>query len=189
MKHYFLKDSDYQNVLDNTVAGTDSFDEALQEAIASQRERFEAGQTVMVNFGHDSTQIKTLGPLPLFALKGYMLLITKDDVESEEVYSARDWNDYPAITPPEGEYMRLEWQSVNKRGISVCEGVRAYYQGGKWFDAKGVELYNGDGFVGMRFRPWDEKWDPIESPLEALFPLSGQTTETEDLPCEEPEDV
>lgn len=68
-------------------------------------------------------------------------------VEERREYNPKSWNDFPAVTPPEGVWMRCEVADMRFGAQYVPIG-----------DSKTMGWINTDGteIDVERFRPWDE---------------------------------
>ena len=78
-------------------------------------------------------------------------------VEERQEYNPKSWNDFPAVTPPEGVWMRCEWLPSAKREdcADVVPIVARYVADGNsnemiWLDYEGREV-DVD-----RYRPWED---------------------------------
>ena len=84
------------------------------------------------------------------AIYRFRVFFRKDEIEAVPVYDPKAWNDYPAVKPPEGIWMRLEFT-----GNGVRRGHRMMYSRGEWVDgATSIYMYND--VRDARFRPWDD---------------------------------
>lgn len=74
-----------------------------------------------------------------------------DDLEEIEEYDPDEWNNFPAVTPPENVWMRCECYGDEK--TYRCVAKYAFFGDSNdfhWFDSNN-EIVDVD-----RFRPWDE---------------------------------
>ena len=71
------------------------------------------------------------------------------DLEHLRDYNPNAWNEYPAVTPPEHTWMRVELLYPN--GNKTRLGLR--FVGDQWMDEAGV-VYLCLGCESVRFRPW-----------------------------------
>lgn len=69
-------------------------------------------------------------------------------VEERQEYNPHGWNNFPAVKPPEGEFMRLEFDD------GLLTGGRYDDKYLVWRDSHGVIF--PDAFTVKRFRPWDD---------------------------------
>ena len=82
------------------------------------------------------------------------------DEELEEVpeYNPKAWNEYPAVKPPEGEMMRVEYFSLILRKLGrTC----AIFCNGQWFveidGEPDTEFPLEETMIKVkRFRPWED---------------------------------
>ena len=99
-----------------------------------------------VSFTESSMQSPILKEFPRFTV-----FFSDDEVEDVPEYNPDDWNEYPAVTPPEDVPMRVETVC----GISIYREC-AIFENGIWKCERDgnaeEELY---GHV-KRFRPWSE---------------------------------
>ena len=73
------------------------------------------------------------------------------DLEHMQDYNPNAWNEYPAVTPPEHTWMRVEllYPNGNKRHL----GLRFVNE--KWMDETGA-VYQCWSCERVRFRPWGD---------------------------------
>lgn len=76
--------------------------------------------------------------------KDNCLLFRMDEIEEVAEYNPKDWNNFPEVTPPEGVYMRVEFE--DKSG-----GKAVFYQN-EWLDTD-CTLFS---FSPVKFRPWED---------------------------------
>lgn len=136
---YRLKDRELQKALDKISDG-----DFTKQLNALHQYDFKNNLGISVPFGKTSEG-------SLYACR---LLASFDIFEIEEVgeYNPYGWNDYPEVTPPEGEWMRVEFD--NRFNGNVERHVAKYIEdGGKfyWVDDRGDDICNVD-----RFRPWED---------------------------------
>ena len=73
-------------------------------------------------------------------------------LEDVPEYDPNKWNEYPAVTPPEGIPMRVEIDTLADEVRRDC----AIYKNGRWFSEFGGKAnYKIAGPV-RRYRPWSE---------------------------------
>jgi hypothetical protein len=70
-------------------------------------------------------------------------------IEKVPEYTPNDWNEFPSVTPPVGEWMRCEF--VNRLDGEIERNVAKYIEDGRWIDQCGYGVRNVD-----RFRPWED---------------------------------
>lgn len=66
-------------------------------------------------------------------------------------YDPDDWNEYPAVTPPEGVIMRIEL----KDGLKLGGYFKHFEDGDYWCNANGTVMPKSYSRDVVRFRPWD----------------------------------
>ena len=73
------------------------------------------------------------------------------DLERMQDYNLNDWNEYPAVTPPEHTWMRVEllYPNGNKTHLALR------FVDEKWMDEVGV-VYQCWSCKRVRFRPWED---------------------------------
>ena len=87
--------------------------------------------------------------------------IDVDDIEAIPEYDPDNWNDFPAVTPPEGEWMRIECVETDESGMPESIGIRSRYIRSyvtgefQWTGIDGEWL--DDYYKVVRFRPWDSE--------------------------------
>ena len=84
-------------------------------------------------------------------LKKNTLFFWVDELEELEAYNPYAWNEYPAVTPPEGILMRVE-SVCGKSTYRKC----AIFEEGTWKnerEGKPTGLLLGEV---KRFRPWED---------------------------------
>lgn len=72
-----------------------------------------------------------------------------EEIEEIPEYNPRAWNDYPKVTPPEGDFMRVVFL-WNDGSIGYRCGT---FREGTWFDSEDHNLEIENVY---RFRPWDD---------------------------------
>lgn len=86
------------------------------------------------------------------AIYRFRVYFRKDEIEVVHVYDPKAWNEYPAVTPPEGIWMRLE---VNFEGEK--SGCMAFFSEGIWMDNwRKFDPQDKLHPRKIRFRPWDD---------------------------------
>lgn len=85
------------------------------------------------------------------------LLFTGVQLEEVSDFNPNAWNEYPAVTPPEGELMRVELFNLMLRKFTrAC----AIYCNGTWYAELNGEPNGTLELAGMtkvkRFRPWED---------------------------------
>lgn len=136
---YSLRDKDRQKRLDDWTGG--KFSEALQypeEEIEGYLELYK------VDFFVDLDG-ESRGSYPTKVI----VTLKRQDVDKIPIYDEDDWNTFPAITPPEGIWMRVE---VDGFGF----GLKAKFSDGRWVDGDGYECLDEHEGRDIHFRPWDE---------------------------------
>ena len=73
-----------------------------------------------------------------------------DELEDIPEYNPDDWNEYPAVTPPEGVWMRVEAM----REDCVVMHLSFLFENGVWVDENGT-TFNLTKSMCARFRPWE----------------------------------
>ena len=68
-------------------------------------------------------------------------------------FNPYDWNDYPAITPPENVLMRIDAGDAGK----FCGYYRVFCDGPCWCHADGTIMPEALSRSVVRFRPWDDQ--------------------------------
>ena len=72
------------------------------------------------------------------------LLFTGVQLEEVSDFNPNAWNEYPAVKPPEGVWMRVE----TRRKV----GAKAMFKNGYWVEPDGHYFISAGG----RFRPWED---------------------------------
>lgn len=82
-------------------------------------------------------------------LRRFCASFSSSDIEKTPEYTPNAWNEWPAVTPPEGPLMRLEYNDQIGAKRKAC----ATYFNGEWisFDGFKIEPRNA------RFRPWEDE--------------------------------
>lgn len=139
---YRLKDRELQKKLDNLTDG--NFSGLLAEAMSEDNG---LSPHISVDCGewinpHANERL---------AIYRFRVFFRKDEIEAVPGYDPKAWNEYPAVEPPEGVWMRLELTSVGIR-----HGSRMMFMSGEW--SHGPLTYPGlpSGASEIRFRPWDD---------------------------------
>lgn len=135
MIRYELKDKERQAALEKIFPG---FGEALQAACKD-----EYGDST----NYVEVQLDDCGGI----FFNDEAAIYKDAITTKEVYDPCHWNNYPEVTPPEGEWMRVEVLTLN--GIPIRKAM--FYKGGRWgqYPLDPGEVVNNR----LRFRPWNDE--------------------------------
>ena len=125
---YRLKDKELQKKLEE-IGGKQNVEKAI-----SEYEETNFGGAVFAFSINDKFRI-TVGTI-------------KDEIEKVAEYNPHAWNKYPEVTPPDGEFMRLEFDDGFLTGGTYDSNYEA------WRDSKG--LIFPEAFIVKRFRPWDD---------------------------------
>ena len=72
------------------------------------------------------------------------VLFSGKDVEKTSDYDPHNWNNFPEVTPPEGVYMRVEFEDKS--------GGKAVFYKNEWLDTD-CTLFS---FSPVKFRPWED---------------------------------
>lgn len=81
------------------------------------------------------------------------LHFTPDEVKAERTYNPKDWNDFPAITPPtDGTWMRCEKRRIDRKLIRYAATRTFLFGKWRWVDVEGIETLEPD-----RYRPWENE--------------------------------
>ncbi len=141
---YRLKDRELQAKLDEISDG--DFSKRLEEVDPNlNAPRSEGG--IYVSFGKIQFGAGFSDGQGKF--RQYQIAILFKDLIIEKTYDPHSWNEWPAVTPPEGPLMRLEYNDQIGAKRKAC----ATYFNGEWisFDGFKIEPRNA------RFRPWEEE--------------------------------
>lgn len=91
----------------------------------------------------------------------YSINVYFEEVEGHEEYDPNNWNEYPAVKPPEGVKMRIEYFQGN---WDYTGGLLAVFSKGEWHtsdvDGKAWSTIANENV--KRFRPWDDNVKPTE---------------------------
>ena len=83
----------------------------------------------------------------------YSINVYFEEVEGHEEYSPDQWNEFPAVKPPEGVKMRVEYYNGSRE---YTGGIMAVYSDGEWrtsdTDGRGRTPIAAPNV--KRFRPW-----------------------------------
>ena len=87
----------------------------------------------------------------------FLFFFNNDAIEEVPEYNPNGWNEFPAVTPPEGELMRVELFNLMLRKFTrAC----AIYCNGTWYAELNGEPNGTLELAGMtkvkRFRPWED---------------------------------
>lgn len=125
---YCLKDKELQKKLDNISRG--EFSQKLNEGA------------------------KLNGILGVFEVRFH---ICGCYVEEHREYNPKSWNDFPAVTPPEGVLMATEFYWSQKDFEEECPCRSCWmFKNGKWHWMDGRDCLVDYGWKNIRFRPWEE---------------------------------
>lgn len=151
---YRLKDRELQKKLDELTDG--DFSKGLAETMNEDQSSL---PHISVDCG------KWINPQAheRFSLFRFRIFLGKDEIEVVPVYDPKAWNEYPAVEPPEGVWMRFEYKCVNDdlKDIEPCcnddepIGVRLIYRNGEWRNSRNSPLCTNI-IREVRFRPWDD---------------------------------
>ena len=142
---WHLKDRELENKLEEFTGG--NFVNSLNQVIES--DGIDGEFVVWVGFGR-----KLLGDDD----SGNCLLFRTDELEEVSEYNPKAWNEYPAVKPPEGEMMRVEYFSLILRKLGrTC----AIFCNGQWFveiaGEPDTEFPLEETMIKVkRFRPWED---------------------------------
>lgn len=140
---YYLKDRAFQEKLDDLTDG--DFSKGLAEAVRSTPT---GSPHVCVGCG---ATINPHAPEHLHIPRACFYFM-KDEIEAVPVYDPKAWNEYPAVEPPPGVWMRLETEFGGKK-----YGHKAQFVCGSWRDSWDEKVNSQSPKV--RFRPWDEEYE------------------------------
>ena len=73
-----------------------------------------------------------------------------NEVEAVPEYNPHAWNEWPAVTPPEGKLMRVEFENKYGGKQKMC----ANFVDGDWV---GFDGYTFGEVDNVRFRPWEDE--------------------------------
>lgn len=141
---WHLKDRELQKKL---IAIDYKFLDNLNDAVKEKIEEFssdliEEGDLITLMFCRDH-QIE-LGEL-------YFLF---HELEEVPEYNPNAWNEYPAVTPPCGVLMRLEFTETESTGKPKRHYVAATFNGITWGTC---DSYSANfKITNCRFRPWED---------------------------------
>ena len=142
---WHLKDRELENKLEEFTGG--NFVNSLNQVIES--DGIDSEFVVWVGFGR-----KLLGDDD----SDNCLLFRTDELEEVSEYNPKAWNEYPAVKPPEGEMMRVEYFSLILRKLGrTC----AIFCNGQWFveidGEPDTEFPLEETMIKVkRFRPWED---------------------------------
>lgn len=125
---WHLKDRALERKL-NDLVGDNKFTEALNHACCAIGYK----KTIVVKFGPNTGYIK-----------GSFRCYFEEDELTNIGYDPQNWNSFPDVTPPEGVYMRVEFEDKS--------GGKAVFYKNEWLDTDGT-LFS---FNPVKFRPWDD---------------------------------
>lgn len=141
---YRLKDRELQRKLDEISDG--DFTKRLEEVDPKiNAPRSEGG--IYVSFGKIQFGAGFSDGQGHF--RQYQIAILFKDLILEKTYDPHGWNDFPAVTPPEGRLMRVEYENKYGGKRKVC----ANFVDGEWVSFDGYTFEEVDN---IRFRPWEE---------------------------------
>ena len=110
-----LKDKDLEKQLDTLSDG--SFSEELSKGVIKLHD--DSGFPLMkVEFGPVVGKSMT---------RRFALVFEEDDVEE---YNPKGWNNYPDVTPPDGVWMRTEYDGYWESGIVTTRAVAKFIADG-----------------------------------------------------------
>ncbi len=124
---WHLKDRELERKLNNLV-GQNCFTDALNQSCFG----IDFKKTIVVKFGPNTGHIKG----------SFRCYFEKDELTNIG-YDPHSWNEYPEVTPPEGVYMRIEFEDKS--------GGKAVFYKNEWLDTDGT-LFS---FTPVKFRPWE----------------------------------
>lgn len=137
MTKYRLKDQELQKKLDDISGGY--FSDAMKGITIDGFKVFP--NPIPFRLGDDG---------PVAAIQ----LLSKD-IEPYIEYDPKDWNNYPDVTPPEGELMRVEVEYPEGDVLRQC----AIFEDGIWWNEEnGNSNANEVEYLSAkvkRFRPWE----------------------------------
>ena len=136
---WHLKDRELENKLEEFTGG--NFVNSLNQVIES--DGIDSEFVVWVGFGR-----KLLGDDD----SDNCLLFRTDELEEVSEYNPKAWNEYPAVKPPEGVLMRVEFifDGILRRNCSTFEK-------GAWRITKSDDPSYDITLDGVtRFRPWED---------------------------------
>lgn len=141
MIKYRLKDDELQKKLDEITDGDFSKQLASAKATTINRgEQFFIDAGAFAGWKH--------GRIRLF--------LSNKEIEEFEEYNPDDWNNFPAVTPPENIKMRVEVIFSNPQpGELMAYSGCAIFNGSYFVDSntqKGIRVNDLDD---VRFRPWE----------------------------------
>lgn len=131
---YRLKDQTMQANLDALSGG--DFSLKLQEQVTPYKLTF-----TFVEVGFSREKGKNT--------RWFTATFRSEEIEEIPEYNPRAWNDYPKVTPPEGDFMRVIFL-WNDGSIGYRCGI---FREGVWVDSEDTNLEIENVY---RFRPWDD---------------------------------
>ena len=144
MTRYELKDKERQAALEKALPG---FTEALQTAYKSQLNDLTDFVNISISIGEGG-------------FSGCIVSIQKNAILVKEAYDPNHWNNYPAVEPPIGVPMRIEYQTAKGH----IGGILALFFDGMWHRCTpdGTTCFLTLDRDVKRFRPWDDDFKPTE---------------------------
>lgn len=141
MTKYRLKDDELSKKLDEITGG--DFSKQLASA-----------KWTIIN-GHGQFYIDA-GAFSDWKHGRIRFFFSEKEIEEFEEYDPDDWNNFPAVTPPENVKMRVEVIFSNPQpGELMAYSGCAIFNGSHFVDLntkKGIRVNNWDD---VRFRPWE----------------------------------
>lgn len=137
---YRLKDKELQKKLDELSNG--DFTRKLEgnsKTYAHEFKNYGNGIAVRVQFGEKSLNAER-----------FHVFLSIDDVEQVQEYDPNEWNDFPAVKPPEDVWMRCEFDHPDGRTLRYIA---------RYIEAEGNFFWmdqNMNEIDVSRFRPWEE---------------------------------
>lgn len=129
---YRLKDQELQAKLDDLTNG------------AFSKNLHPYDETLFASYGDKEVVVEALPGKRKHREPKFGFWFTSDEVELVPRYDPHAWNEWPAVTPPEGVLMRIE-----ELDGTCCAG--AYIDGGWHIDGR------DDLGCVKRFRPWEDE--------------------------------
>ena len=142
---WHLKDREFEKKLNETSYPMHTFTDALNKKLHGFSSEFVASLTeVEVVFQRISEEV----------ILGCLMNFSSREIEAVPDYNTNAWNEFPKVTPPEGVWMRVDFEDGRGSKARYSRSGDGYF----WFAGNGMAFSKNMLIANpiRRFRPWED---------------------------------